>query len=165
MLNYICLLNILFTPHSNVFSIPMRLVHQFEVRLMSFIPMTQHLYGTCQDYWHFLLHDDCESYSTYLGRLQAALHGFIKLLPPFAIWKGTHSTLNAFPHYTILIYHRLSTIHYSCTSSSSFVPVSKFQSDVLSHPEQWQGMIDEIVSFKVLVLRSWFLFQLEINCW
>jgi len=73
------------------------------------------------------------------------------------IQKGTRFTHNTFFHYTNLSYYRLPPPPQQYTSLSllSSIPIPKSPGEALSHPEM------RCVPFKLVILRSWFLFRLS----
>ena len=73
---------------SNLVFLSMRCVHQFGVRPMPIIPITQHLYGVCQNPLTLLAQRNFEGLiSTSFGRIHAALHDFSYLLPRYVDMK------------------------------------------------------------------------------
>ncbi|XLR43132.1 hypothetical protein S83_027792, partial [Arachis hypogaea] len=53
--------------------------------------------------------------------------------PPIALRQGTRSTRNPNPIYNFLSYHRLSSSHYTFTSSLSSISIPKTTAKALSH--------------------------------
>ena len=66
--------------------------------------------------------------------------------PPTAIQKGTRSSRNPHPIYTILSYHCLSSPYFAFISTLSFVSIPHTVHEVLSHPGWKQAMVEEMAS-------------------
>ncbi|XP_072076868.1 uncharacterized protein [Arachis hypogaea] len=64
--------------------------------------------------------------------------------PPISLRQGTRSTRNPNPIYNFLSYHRLSSSHYTFTSSLSSVSIPKTTAEALSHRGWRQTMIEEM---------------------
>ncbi|XP_072058027.1 uncharacterized protein [Arachis hypogaea] len=64
--------------------------------------------------------------------------------PPIALRQGTRSTRNPNPIYNFLSYHRLSSSHYTFTSSLSSISIPKTTAKALSHSGWRQAMIEEM---------------------